>query len=93
MEIVQILQQLAPATVTVALLTLPWAALAALHAFGAVSRDRHDDNWSVRASAAVRWVGAVAEPVQRQAIALRRITAVRASGRCDQGRVFLPHAA
>jgi hypothetical protein len=90
METIQILQQIPPATAMAALLTMPWAALAMLHAFGAASRGRHDDNWSKRAVAAVRWAGASIKPLQRQDIAAHQVTIARAAQR---GHQFLPHAA
>jgi hypothetical protein len=60
METLQMFQQFGPAATAFAVLALPWAALAAMHAFSALTSDSLDDTWRNRAGAALRWAGTVA---------------------------------
>jgi hypothetical protein len=93
METTQLFQQLAPATVTAALLALPWAVIAVLHVFGAMVRANQDDDWSDRAFAAVRWAGTAIEPPLRLESGVRKVAMVRRSSRSALDTVLLPHAA
>jgi hypothetical protein len=62
METLQMIQTLTPASMTVALLILPWSVLFLMHAISAGSSAALDDKWNTRAAAAVRWAGAHIAP-------------------------------
>jgi hypothetical protein len=96
METLQTIQQLAPATI-VASVTLPWIAAALLHVFSAASRSAHDDQWNLRAGAAVRWAGAPLAPARVRENTVVDFSAHRNSRSSDAATVplseFYPHAA
>jgi hypothetical protein len=71
METLQMIQTLTPATMMVALLVLPWSALALMHAMSAGSGAALDDKWNARAAAAVRWAGAHITPATLRGDAAR----------------------
>jgi len=71
METLQMIQTLTPATMMVAMLVLPWSALALMHAISAGSGAALDDKWNTRAAAAVRWAGAHIAPTTVRSNAAR----------------------
>ena len=96
METLQAIQQLDPATIIVALSSLPWIAAILMLAVGAATRSVLDDDWEMRAGAAVRWADAAVTPVRGHEPAAARFAApqVAHSGRPMFGVPDLfPHAA
>jgi hypothetical protein len=95
MQTLQTIQQLAPATI-VAFVTLPWITAALLHVFSAASRSAHDDQWTLRAGAALRWAGEPLVPARGRENTVVDFSAHRNSrgnAAAVEASEFYPHAA
>jgi hypothetical protein len=97
METMQTIAQLVPSAFIVALLTLPWIAAAIMHIVGAARGSLHDDQWSLRAGAAVRWARTVYDPARGQVDSVVDIAARRNlrgnDVEADRTAEFYAHAA
>ncbi len=97
METLNLIRELAPATVIAALATLPWIAAALMYALNAASAPELDDKWNARAAAALRWAGALVEPARGPDYGVLQFSARRAarghSAATVRGGEFYPHAA
>lgn len=63
MNILLMMQESGSAELFVALLMLPWLGIAMMHAFSLGQRDRLDDNFGMRAGAALRWTAQDPDPI------------------------------
>jgi len=95
MEILNLVRELAPATLIVAFAALPWIAAASMQVLSAALKPRLDDDWKMRTIAGVRWSGAIDESASgtRNAVlpfAVRRAARTIAADSVDE---FFPHAA
>lgn len=97
MEYLQMIQQFSPAQIIVALAILPWIAATLMQPLGTALSSTLDDKWNIRAGAAVRWSGALAEPARAQSAPVAKLAPRRAvrsiSAKIGHSHDFFPHAA
>jgi hypothetical protein len=63
MNIINLIAELSPAQVFVAIMLLPWLVVAMMHTLSSAPRLGLDDNHMARARAAARWAQASPDPV------------------------------